>query len=253
LLLVWDANEVEIRAYPGSLVRRPERCRLLEVAVGAGSIEVTKCLLEFHGARPTRETLKMALSSGNIELIRLMWERLPEEHGNRLGLLEVAGVYHREEVLGWLCRDATVFEREVFAMFALERHLADALVVAVESGLRPWWSRTRELALNWPPAAELEFGDAPAGFSAEGGWWTRLSGKVRALPFQDGPWRLPSSVTRELVVSAVLPPGVTILGKGALRSCWSLEQLLIPGVVPGSVGRSCFVSSGATDVSFGRG
>jgi hypothetical protein len=41
---------------PESLVRRPLECSLLEVAVGSGSVEMTKCLLEF--AKPTREALK---------------------------------------------------------------------------------------------------------------------------------------------------------------------------------------------------
>jgi hypothetical protein len=68
-------NEKEL---PASLVRRPLECSLLDVAVGSGSVEMTKYLLEFHRARPTRETLKQSVSTGNVELIRLMRERLPE-------------------------------------------------------------------------------------------------------------------------------------------------------------------------------
>jgi hypothetical protein len=49
----------------------------LDVAVG--SVEMMKYLLEFHSARPTRETLKQSISTANLELIKLMRERLPEE------------------------------------------------------------------------------------------------------------------------------------------------------------------------------
>jgi hypothetical protein len=68
-------NEKEL---PKSLVRRPLKCSLLDVAVGSGSMEMTKCLLEFHRARPTRETLKQSISTGSPELVKLMRERLPE-------------------------------------------------------------------------------------------------------------------------------------------------------------------------------
>jgi hypothetical protein len=48
----------------------------LDLSVGSGSVEMTKCLLEFHGAKPTRETLLMAISTGNFELIKMIRERL---------------------------------------------------------------------------------------------------------------------------------------------------------------------------------
>jgi hypothetical protein len=41
---------------------------------------LTKCLPEFHGVEPTRETLLMAIANGDFELIRLIWERLLQEH-----------------------------------------------------------------------------------------------------------------------------------------------------------------------------
>jgi hypothetical protein len=50
---------------PESSVRRPPECSLLDVAVASGSVEMTKCLLEFHSAKPTRDTLKMAISTGS--------------------------------------------------------------------------------------------------------------------------------------------------------------------------------------------
>jgi hypothetical protein len=109
LLMKDDTKKMRfnLRKQPKSLLRHPESGTLLDIAVGSGSVEVTKCLLEFHGAKPTRETLKMALSSGDLELIRLMWQRLPGEHENRFDLMEVAADFHREEPLAWLLRDAT--------------------------------------------------------------------------------------------------------------------------------------------------
>jgi hypothetical protein len=63
-------------------------------------MEVTKNLLEFHRAKPTRETLKMALSMGDVALIRLIWERLPPSGDEgRLDLLEVAADFDREKPL----------------------------------------------------------------------------------------------------------------------------------------------------------
>ena len=50
-------------------------------------MDVAKYLLEFHKATPTRETLRMAVSTGNVELIRTAWERLPEEHEGRADLI----------------------------------------------------------------------------------------------------------------------------------------------------------------------
>jgi hypothetical protein len=109
-----DVNTVYFdgRELPGSLVRRPLECSLLDVAVGAGSVETTKYLFEFHGAKATRETLKQPISTGNLELFRMVRERLPEgELGDRVELMEVAAEFRQEEVLTWLLRDATVVDR----------------------------------------------------------------------------------------------------------------------------------------------
>jgi hypothetical protein len=83
-----DVNKIVCTNLPEAVVRRPNSCVLLDVAVGAGAAEVSKCLLEFYGAKPTRETLMMAISSGNVEMIRLIWARLPEEQQSRGDLLE---------------------------------------------------------------------------------------------------------------------------------------------------------------------
>jgi hypothetical protein len=67
LLGATEVNSFDVwRAIlPESVVRRPERCRIIDVAVGSGSVEMSKYLLEFHAATPSRETLRMAISTGN--------------------------------------------------------------------------------------------------------------------------------------------------------------------------------------------
>jgi hypothetical protein len=150
---------------PESLLRRPLGCSLLDIAVGSGSVELTQCLLEFHGAKATRETLKMAISPGNLELIKVVRERLPEaESRDRADLLEVAAEYHQDDVLGWLLRDAAVFEGELLSVFGLEQKGADSLVVAFETGVHPWWGRTREAAWKWRASSQLKLVPAPEGF-----------------------------------------------------------------------------------------
>jgi hypothetical protein len=240
---------------PDSLVRRPFECSLLDVAVGSGSVEMTKYLLEFHSARPTRETLKQSISTGNLGLIKLMRERLPEgELRDRVDLMEVAAEFHQEEVLVWLLRDATVFQRELLGVFALERKVADSLVVALENGFHPWWNRTREMSLKWPASAGMEFVSAPEGFTSEGGWWTSVSGAASALRglgidsshrpgLPDGSLHVRSASefewTKEmsqaqmgdakLVRSVVFPPGVTAIGEKALFGFEALESVEFRG------------------------
>jgi hypothetical protein len=155
----------------------------LDVAVGSGALEMTKCLLEFHCAKATRETLKMALSIGSFELIKLIRERLPEaELRDRVDLLEAASEFHQPEVFEWLVRDVTTFEVELLVVFAIERKLADSLAVANEAGLHLWWNPARETALLWRASSQLKFVPAPEGFTPEGGWWTAVSGVTSALP-----------------------------------------------------------------------
>jgi hypothetical protein len=168
-----DAVHFNEKELSESLIRRPLECSLLDVAVGSGSVEMTKYLFEFHRAKATRETLKQSISTGNLGMIRMVRERLPEgELRDRLDLLEVAAGFHQEEVLVWLLRDATVLEREVLGVFALEWKLADALLVALEKGFRPWSWRALEVLLECRASSEMEFVSAPEGFSSQGGWWT---------------------------------------------------------------------------------
>jgi hypothetical protein len=104
---------------PARLLRKPAfGCSALDVAVGSGAVAVAKFLLEFLRAKPTRETLKMGLSCGSFELVRICWERPPEQQGKeRLDLLEVACEFHQLELVPWLFRDAGEFEKELFVDF----------------------------------------------------------------------------------------------------------------------------------------
>jgi hypothetical protein len=220
---------------------------------------MVKYLLEFHRARPTRETLKQSISSGNLELFKLVRERLPEaELRDRVDLLEVAAEFHQPEVFVWLLRDATVCDRELSVVFTLERKIAEVLMVALESGSRPWWFGTREMALQWRSSSQMVFATAPEGFSTEGGWWKSVSGVVSALPAgrceaesgsaQPGPgmtegtdstvsalngnWTAEMSRSRlgkkSVVKSVVFPAGVTAIGERALAEFCVLESVVFP-------------------------
>jgi hypothetical protein len=164
--------------------------------------------------------------------------------------MEVAADFHQLEAFEWLFRDATVFERELLGVFALEQKLADMLEVALENVYRPWWDETREWALKWRASGVLNFGTSPEGFSAEGGWWTDVSGVVWALPALGcgavcngnrrpgselegtGEWTKALSEAllggRTQTRSIVFPAGVTAIGDGALKGFEHLESVAFP-------------------------
>jgi hypothetical protein len=224
---------------------------------------MTKYLFEFHRAKATRETLKQSISTGNLGMFRMVRERLPEgELRDRVDLMEVAAEFHQEEALIWLLREATVFERELLCVFALERKLADSLVVASENGFHPWWGRARDVSLKWRASSEMKFVSAPEGFWSEGGWWTDLSGATSALralgseawigsTLPDGRPRVGSAVEFEwteamsqaqfgdakLVKSVVFPVGVRAIGLAALCKFDALESVVFP--------------AGCVDIGFG--
>jgi hypothetical protein len=172
--------------------------------------------------------------------------------------MEVATEFRRHEVLTWLLRDATKFDRELLGLFALERKLADVLLLTYGNGFRPWWFRTREVSLKWRASLQLEFVSAPEGLSPEGGWWTAVSGVVSALPAVSweageghtqevsavsggaGGTRSASRVEwtaamsqaqlgkRALVKSIVFPAGITAIGWRALKGLEALESVVFP-------------------------
>jgi hypothetical protein len=214
---------------------------------------MTKYLLEFHGAAPSRETLEMAVSTGNLELIKMMRERLPESVlEDRLELMEIASECHHGEVLIWLLRDASLLDGQLLWTFALEEKLADALLASMEAGHGPWWHGVRELSQEWRASSELELVAAPEGFSLEGGWWRSKSGEEFPLaPLNSGGagvWILPKSVKREDLIGVALPSGVTTIGKKGLRDCSGLAVLKIPSGVT-TIGYAAFFRcSGLTRV-----
>jgi hypothetical protein len=66
LLLAKDVGKLRVKArnLPAKLLRQPAFGRpVLDVAVGTGAVGVAMFLFEFLRAKPTRETLKMTLSS----------------------------------------------------------------------------------------------------------------------------------------------------------------------------------------------
>jgi hypothetical protein len=237
-----DVNGITVTLldFPGSLIRRPKECKLLDVAFGVGSVGVAKYLLEFHSAVPTRETLRAALSVGNLELIRLAWQRLPEEQVSRVDLLEVAADFHREEPLAWLIRDATDLEREVFAEFALERHLADALLVAFESGQRIWSRRCRALVGEWPAVRGIDLYEAPEGLSGGVGWVVYAGGRVVPLPATWGDFVLPAA-DRDRVVRVTSPWAATGLGERGFSGCYWLLRVNLP-VALSRIGNYAFLN-----------
>jgi hypothetical protein len=160
----------------------------------------------------------MAPASGNLELIRICWERLPGEQGKgRLDLLEVAIDFHQLDVLAWLFRDADTFEKELFIDFAIGRHLADALLTVIVDGFTPWWGLAA--AGRRAPAHEIEFGPAPTGFWPGGGWRTNSKGERKGIRATEGRWtrkRTESEVGNESeVIEVVLPCGVTAIAGDA--------------------------------------
>jgi hypothetical protein len=190
LLMSKDVNETRTRTrnLPSKLLRKPEfGCSVLDVAVGSGAVDVAKYLLEFLQGKPTRETLKMALSSGDFELVRICWGRLTEERQRRrLDLLEVAADFHQLEILAWLFRDADGFEKELFIGFCAKMHLTDALLAVLVDGFNPWWAV--EAAAKWRPTRDLEFRPAPEGFWPDGGWWTNAKGETKGIRAMAGRW-----------------------------------------------------------------
>jgi hypothetical protein len=61
----------------------------------------------------------------------------------------------------WLLQEASPVELELFACFALEKHLADAIMAVFDGHLKPWLRRSHEAASKWGPAQNLEPGRAP--------------------------------------------------------------------------------------------
>jgi hypothetical protein len=216
---------------------------------------MTKYLLEFHRARPTRRSLEQSISTGNLELIKLMRERLPKaELRDRLDLIEIASDFHQLEVVEWLSREATVIENEVRAVFALERKLADVLVESCKNGLRPWWYGARDFWSKWRASAKVNFVSAPEGFSAQGGWWRSKGGAESAWPplesAVDDWWVLPASTDTDNLVQAALPAGVKRIGMDAFMGCSGLMRLEIPPTVV-AIGESALSGcSGLTRLQF---
>jgi hypothetical protein len=232
LLGADDANtiSVPVEILPGTVMRRPKSCVLLDAAVGAGAIEIVKCLLEFHDAKPSRDTLKMAISTGILELIRLIWQRLPEaDLQERADLASVAADFHHGEVFAWLFRDGTALQSELVLEFVLKRRLADALLLAIDGGIRPWSLLCRAIAGDWPVAkARLRalFVPGTGCLSAASGWLLSTTGSCAAIP----PCR---EVSRQsgfdvMLCEVVIPPDAAVIRERAFEGCSALVRVTMP-------------------------
>jgi hypothetical protein len=164
LLLIPNVNRlvIDIAELPAGVFMRRSRCHVLDVAAGAGAVDAVKYLMTFHEAEATAETLLMAVSSGNCELIRLVWDAVPDlVRRTRYGPMKTAAEWHRLEPLAWLYGDAGDWEREPLIEFALKNQLADALVAALSHGPVPLSRSARYLTRGWQPASALPFADWP--------------------------------------------------------------------------------------------
>jgi hypothetical protein len=153
----FDVDEL-----PESVFLRLDSCSLLEVAAGSGSVDVFKFLTLFQNAKATRDTFRSALARGDPEMVRLVWDSLPDSAKvARCSFLETAGDFHRVECVTWLFDRASAGVRERFFLFLLRAHLADSLVAILESGYRPWSEGVRGAVSHWHPASGIVFGPIP--------------------------------------------------------------------------------------------
>jgi hypothetical protein len=144
-----------------NLALRPARCSLLSVAAGADSLESVRFLLGLCEATVTCDTVRMAVATGDVELIKMVWVRLSAQEEARLTLLETAAEWHQPEPLLWLLGDATKDEQRIFLTFANAKHLAAALLIAESIEVVPWQG-------------------------AEPGWWRSEEGSFRLLECGEG-------------------------------------------------------------------
>jgi hypothetical protein len=93
---------VDAESLHGTLVRRPERCSLLDVAFGTGALDTARTLTEFHRMKLMRDGLRIAIASGKLAAARVAWDRLSQGREHRFDRLEVAAGLHRREPLLWL-------------------------------------------------------------------------------------------------------------------------------------------------------
>jgi hypothetical protein len=130
----------------------------------------------------------------------------------------------------WLFRDSTEIDRRIFAEFALENRLADALLIAIEGGLRVWSARARELASAWPAAAGLTFSDPPDGSLPDAGWSVSWSGVTSTLKV-GGSGGARYDARDPTALWASLPMAMDRVSDGEFRGCSALSFIWIPSSV----------------------
>jgi hypothetical protein len=107
---------------------------LLATAVFLRARAVTRFLFGFFGVEADCWDLTWAVVSGDEELIRDMWIRVPEASRGVAGLIQVAAEGRHDLVFRWLVGFADESELAVAATLCADNHLATALVALEEAG-----------------------------------------------------------------------------------------------------------------------
>jgi hypothetical protein len=133
-----DAARIRIdpRKFPLELPRRTKgRASLLDVAAAVGGAPL-RYLLEFFELKPTIETLHQAVATGDSDIIRTIWDRLPPDvRAQRLDeLATTASDFHHIDVVLWLLIDAKRSAHVAVRRFATFHHLLDVQLRLREIG-----------------------------------------------------------------------------------------------------------------------
>jgi hypothetical protein len=268
-----DVNTIEVPLMnqPVSMARWSSTCTLLDVAVSAGAVNVAKHLMTCCKAKPDHRTMMMAIASRSRELCTLISRALPSgRQTGRLEFMKVAADYHVDRELRAIWPSATDTERELFACFAIERRLADALILGAPDGHLMWSARGVALAREWPavanrtcihPSLVSDDNWRERRDRADGGWWVDRDGSITPIaPTVSEGWRVPEGIDRGQIYELVLPPGVTSIGEEGLAGCTRLTSLMLHGGVTSLGARACrgccrlvFVMIPSADVSIGEG
>jgi hypothetical protein len=99
--------------------------QLLDIAAAVGGAPL-RYQLEFFELKPTLETLYQAVATGDSDIVRTIWDRLPPDLRTRLGELAMtAADFHHIDVVLWLLVDAKRSAHVAVRRFRTFHHLLD--------------------------------------------------------------------------------------------------------------------------------
>jgi hypothetical protein len=219
-----DGGSVKIcpEAQPGRdrLPREPSKSgkaipvSLLELAAGSGRRDCFGFLLTFCEMKPTGETLRQAIASGDDEMVRDVWNRLDETARNEalVTSAEVASEFGNTTVARWLIDFCNAELRGRFAKVVLEGHLVTGLIALVEAGYR-LSTMSKGVASRamymWPKVLTLVPLAAPVS------WATALADDLGRLYRRGAPEPAATHEAREFLQSHA-PPAPARLGELAM-------------------------------------